>query len=583
MKQKKNKILIEDPEIISLDTRYASQTLSEIPLGCWIDKSVGGCGLSYLCLTDVNDSVILMPRNKLIENKVVQSDKYKNLFVVNGGVKRANVAAYVDKMKKLNLPIKILITYDSFALGKVDYLLFDVYIRVYIDESQFLLDFALNNPKLINELHNRLEGIVDRVSFFSAHPPKREYLPEYIQNMRGIKYLWKNQIKATPYVINSNKPYMVATKLLSELLTKGQCTVADITFKKAIVFLNSVDGLRKIIEPLNSKDNIAYIVGDTVRNDSKLNDYAHSLEDCSNLPTITIGTTSLISGFDLYDEETLNIVISTSSKEFTLMDKELDVPQAITRQRLDSNPFNNKFIFILDVKNMEDKIAKLEETYNEDYKKLTIVVENLNYLKDGGKNYSVGYELYEGYYLMYNDKFYINENLLKARKYIFEQLYHQYKNGYNVISTNKPSTIINVNSKIFHNKQYVDYVKEIKECDTIGQKMTMLESVPNEKWKSYITYGLEKDNLLMNVKEARLFYESRNDYKGIIIAIYKKFKLGEFYSLVDIKSELNEIYKSKKFNRTAKATDLYEFFEIKSCNKRINGKLTSGVLLNSKK
>jgi hypothetical protein len=134
-----------------------------------------------------------------------------------------------------------------------------------------------------------------------------------------------------------------------------------------------------------------------------------------------------------------------------------------------------------------------------------------------------------------------------------------------------------------HNKQYVDYVKEIKECDTIGQKMTMLESVPNEKWKSYITYGLEKDNLLMNVKEARLFYESRNDYKGIIIAIYKKFKLGEFYSLVDIKSELNEIYKSKKFNRTAKATDLYEFFEIKSCNKRINGKLTSGVMLNSKK
>ena len=142
----------------------------------------------------------------------------------------------------------------------------------------------------------------------------------------------------------------------------------------------------------------------------------------------------MISGADLYDNETMNIVVSTSKKEFTLFDKELDIPQAITRQRSDENPNNNKFIFTLDKANMEDRIIKLEETFNKDMLKLTKVVDNLNYLKNGGKDTSVGFEMYDGFYYMKNNEFVVNIETMMARKYVFEQLYKQYEEGYNVIS-----------------------------------------------------------------------------------------------------------------------------------------------------
>lgn len=578
MNTEKNKEI----EIIKVDTRYASESLSEIPMGYWIDKSVGGCGLSYLCLKDKNDSIILMPRNALINNKIEQTNKYSNLFAVNVGVTRGNVYDYITEMRLRNIPVKILVTYDSFALGKLDYLLEDKLCRIYVDESQFILGFAEDKPKLINELHKRLKDNIDRVTFFSAHPPKREYLPTYIQEMPSIKYVWKNQTKATPYIIDTDKPYNIATKILSELLVKKSCTIENITFTKAIVFLNSVEGLKKIAEPLKSKENIAYVVGDTVRNDNKLNEVAHPLQDCRNLPIITLGTTSLISGFDLEDNETLNIVISTSTKDFTLMDKELDVPQAITRQRLDTNPHNNKFLFIVDTKDMDNKITKLEETYNQDFIKISTVVENLNYLKAGNKDCTVGFELYDGYYLFENDEFIINESLLKARKYIYEQLYKQYQEGYNVIATDAPVEKFTVNLGIFHSKQYYDYATEIIEAKTTGDKLTLLNAVSNKLWKEYLTYGLEKDNVKTNVSEAKAFYESRNDYKGIVMDILKTFKVGNFYTNAYIKETLQEIYNKKGLNRKAKATDLYEFFEVETSSKRENFIKVFGLIIKSK-
>lgn len=566
-------------EIKPQGVRYASLSMDEIPVGYWIDKSVGGCGLTHLCLTDTNDAIILMPRKELIKNKMSQTDKYSGLFKVDAEVRTSDVNEYVEERKNSNLPIKILITYHSFALGKLDYLL-EKYLdcRIYVDESQFILNFSTEQPKLTMELHGKLKSRINNVSFFSAHPPKREYLPEYIQQMPAIKYTWKHQVKATPYIIDTDKPYRIVTKILDDLLSNGLCVVGDLTFTKVVVFMNSVQGLRKIIEPLNNKDNIAYVVGDTVRNDCKLNDFAHPLKDCTNLPAITIGTTSLISGFDLYDEETLNIVISSSSKEFTLFDKELDVPQAITRQRLDSNPHNNKFIFLVNVKDMDEKIQKLEETYNKDYEKLEKVVDNLNYLKDGNKDYTIGYELYEGYYYTLDGVFYINDSLLKARKYVFEQLYKQYENGYNVMSTNTGHKVHKIDTSSFRSKTYTDYVQDIMDADTIKDKLGILNSVFNEDWRNYIMYGLEKDNLLKNIKEAREFYETKNDYKSVIVSIKKMFKVGKFYSNADVKRQLQALYAKKGLNRKAKSTDLYEFFtEVRSKLERVNGKVVRGI------
>lgn len=576
-------------EVINLKTRYASQSLNEIPIGTWIDKSVGGCGLSYLCLNETNDSIILMPRTKLIKNKLSQKNKYSNLFGIFSGVGKKHIKEYIESVREINKPVKILITYDSFAMGKLDYLLEEnPECRIYVDESQFLIEFAQRSPNLVNELHKRFKNNIHRTTFFSAHPPKREYLPEYIQNMKGIKYTWLNQVKATPYVINTSKPYYAVNKLLKDIINKGECIINDkkgnelLRFKKAIVFVNSVEGIRKIAEELKSPTNIAYVVGDTVRNDMKLNDFAYSLEECDKLPLITIGTTSLISGYDLYDEETLNIVISISNREYTLLDKELDVPQAITRQRLDSNPNNSKFIFIINRNNMQKRIDTLEETYKNDHTKLTKVVDNLNYLKEGGKDYTIGFELYEGYYYMENEIFYVNESLLKARKYIFEQLYKQYLNGYNVISTQKPKDVI-IDLEGFKPTQYSDFVLQIKECETNEERFEIIRTIGNENWKKYLQYAVETDNLLINMTAAKEHYENKKTYDVLKEIVHNTFKIDNFYTNSKIKEELTKIYKNKNLNRVVKSTDLYEFFEIKNSSKYINKIKVQGFTIISKK
>ena len=570
-------------QTVYLNTRYASQSLTEIPLGYWIDKSIGNCGLSYLALKDNNNAVILVPRVELADNKASQKDNYPNLLVVKYGVSKFDVLDYIKSCKKNNIPYKIISTYDSFALGKLDYILDDNSCRIYIDESQFLIEFPLRHSELSVDLHKRLEKNIERVSFFSAHPPKREYLPEYIQNMPSIKYIWLNQRKATPYILDTSTPYLTLNKILKELLDKGSYTLEDLTFKKVIIFINSIEGIKKVVEKLNSPMNVAYIVGDTVRNDNKLNELAYRLEDCKSLPTITIGTTSMISGVDLYDEETFNIVVSSSTKQFTLFDKELDVPQAITRQRLDNNPLNDKFLFMINVKDMEYKIQNLSNIFEKDLKTLHTVVENLNYLKEGEKDYTIGYENFKGYYFLNETDgvFYANEYLLKAKRYIFEQLYKQYENGYDVMATNKPNIRI-LDTNKFAAPTYTDYAIFVNESETISEKLNIIKNIKNSNWKQLLTYGMEKDKVLLNYKEANDFYNKRNDFKSIQSKIKKTFKTEIFYSLSEIKTKLQIIYNENGLKRTAKATDLYEFFDVRNENKSIKGNRVKGMSLKQK-
>ena len=54
------------------------------------------------------------------------------------------------------------------------------------------------------------------------------------------------------------------------------------------------------------------------------------------------------------------------------------------------------------------------------------------------------------------------------------------------------------------------------------------------------------------------------------------YKKGEFYQASNVKIELQKVYNDKKLDRKAKATDLYEFFEVNSCSKRIDNVKVKG-------
>jgi hypothetical protein len=57
------------------------------------------------------------------------------------------------------------------------------------------------------------------------------------------------------------------------------------------------------------------------------------------------------------------------------------------------------------------------------------------------------------------------------------------------------------------------------------------------------------------------------------------FRIGKWYSVSEIKSKLERIYKDLGLKKTAKATDLEKWFYLELKNRRIDGKLMSGNVI----
>ena len=144
--------------------------------------------------------------------------------------------------------------------------------------------------------------------------------------------------------------------------------------------------------------------------------------------------------------------------------------------------------------------------------KLKDVVWNLNWIKTGGGNCDVGFELYRGFYYLENDTYIMNESLLLAKRYLFEQLYKQYQEGYNIVSTEKPTEVF-IDVKDFHSKTFRDYAYEILSIENTKDRFDVLNSIYNSEWKTYLSYGIEKNKIHYNLFEAKKFYETKDKYK----------------------------------------------------------------------
>jgi hypothetical protein len=149
------------------------------------------------------------------------------------------------------------------------------------------------------------------------------------------------------------------------------------------------------------------------------------------------------------------------------------------------------------------------------------------------------------------------------------------------MATNKPNIRI-LDTNKFAAPTYTDYAILVNESGTISEKLNIIKNIKNPNWRQLLTYGMEKDKVLLNYKEASDFYDKRNDFKSIQSKVKKTFKNEVFYSLSEIKTKLQTIYNEKGLKRTAKATDLYEFFDVRNQIKNIDSISTKGMILKYK-
>lgn len=565
-------------KILKFKSEFASQEIKVLPAG-YIDKTICGCGLTTVALENDVSTIIAVPSIELIRNKVAQYPNKRcsnEILGIYGNVSQQQIEDYCLLSSIQNTPLKIMVTFDS--LKRIDdYLTENNYkFHLVIDESNKLLSSSKlksiskgsKSVDIITNVFQIAEKYKDTVTFVSATPTPLEYLPEWVFEIDQIKMEWSNVIKASPILMERGNPYRsLSQEILIPLKNDGYVSLNDSEIEKVIVFMNSVDSIVTAIKSANlDKDDVAIISANSVRNDIKIRGY-NRLTDPTNLPKYTFVTSSSFEGIDLNDDKAISIVVSNTAKNYQMLDMLTDVKQAISRQRIKSNPHYNKFVYIYNQSIFNKSSESLLNDLNATESKIKASISLYDTAKE--VNNTKGFitnEEFDNYsnYDETTDSYELNSNLFNADKYFILNVKEQYRKGFDIKGCYSESEII-TSPIVILTASYKDVAENyLKTGNFNGYKhlsnyiniITTTAKLYNKVW--------------IDLYYAKEMIDSRgDDFKQIKVEFNKKFKVGKSYTNKEAREEILIIYKSFDLDRKAKPSDLNEFFEIK--NKKISG------------
>lgn len=544
--------------ILNYDTEYATQSMIDIPAG-YIDKSICACGMTSVALENNKNVVLAVPTIYLSINK---ADQYPNarsnkiVLPVWGDTSSTDINNYL-----LENPItKIMCTYDS--LHKVKHLLPDSHLI--IDESNMLLSTTKQRPQAIADLFDIAYENKDTVSFISATPIPLEYMPEWISTIDQVKINWTNTIKVFPILCERTYPFKALTdEFLIPLKSNGSMTVAEKTFDKVIVFINTVLQISKIIKESGlDKDECGIICGDSLKNDVKISGIKRYRS--GKLPKFLFITSSGFCGIDLVDDTAMTIIVSNTGKNWQMIDMLTDLKQAISRQRNKNNPNYGSYIYIYNQTIFSKSEEDLLRIINGVRKKIELSIPHYDYLKSIGEEINFMYDDdFEAYTLFKDSNCFINEQAFNADKYFIMETRNQYLRGFDVRDRVGESRTVEpvVLPREVTYSDLVDYfLKNSKEGEidwgvysTREEWIKVIEDsyrFYKKVWKDY-TYA---KGMIENYG---------NVYEQIKMDIRCNFSVGSRYTRAAIKEILKEIYNKHRINRVPRHYDLEDALFIK--------------------
>ena len=568
-KQNQNKKMTN----LKFNAEYASDVLDVIPAG-YIDKTLCGVGLTTVALENDIHTIVAVPSVELIRNKVAQypNDRCDKVILgVYGGVSIEDVNRYAGNTKV----IKIMVTYDS--LWKVEHLL--VCCQLIIDESNKLLNSSslkstgkreAKSTDVTTTVFNIAERYKETVSFISATPTPLSYMPKWISEINQIKMEWSNTVKAKPILMERTYPFKsLQSEVLVPLRNNGSITLGNAKITKVIVFINSVDTIVKCIKEAElNADDVAIIAADSVQNDVKIKGY-NRLTNPKKLPKYTFITSSGFEGIDLEDSEAISIIVSNTAKSYQMIDMLTDLKQAISRQRIKSNPNYDKFVYIYNQsifsKTTEELMKELDEKESslKDACYLWEVAKTSD--KRNGFKYTEENADFKAYtnFEQETESYVLNHNLFQADKYFILNIREQYKKGFDIKGNYEECTVIEA-PEVLENvtyEQLVNIYNETGNIDDYKHKENyyklIMDSVKlyGKVWSNY-TYATQMvDNY-------------SNEYNRVVITVHSKFKVGERYTTKEVKDKLTKVYAEFGIGRKAKSTDLQEFMTVREVNTR---------------
>lgn len=539
---------------------------------------------------------------------------------------KKDLREYLIDRKIRNKRCKVLVTYDSFGLIKdvLEELGYLHEFRIIIDEFQSIFVDSRFKSNTEIKFVKELQGL-NRVCYVSATPMIDKYL-EMIPEFRDLPFYeldWisdqPNRVLKPKLTIRFSKSVFDSAKGIIEkyrnhdfetkYVKESNEEVVAVQSKEAVIYVNSVNNIITIIKHSGLRpEEVNILCSNTTANVLKIKSKLGQKFEIGRVPLkgephkmFTFCTRTVYLGADFYSTNARTFIISDANVETLAVDISLDLPQIMGRQRLEENPWKNEATFyyksivskkkvslnvfesqIEEKDKFTEKIINLHskgtsEEMSALVKMITDRVESLNYKND---YLAVKTEVVDGNLIkvpVFNNLVRISE--LRA----FEIQQVDYANRFNVFSRiNDIVGLSKSNSEVMH---FLEYYQELPK---LYDKLKFLCDLDKE--------GLLTDEILLQITEKHfqeyfnilgatriraLGYDitKLNKELGVLSfdrdllfhKIYKAFEVGNRYTLSQIKSLLSSIYQEVGYNKAPVATDLGDWFEIRSI--RINIKL----------
>lgn len=585
----------------------------ELPNGI-LNKEIPGCGATTVALTDEHKTIICSPRNELLKNK---HEQYPDTLLVIGGVDTIEIEAYLQTAE---LP-KILVSYDSVykLIGCIKY---KSDWRVVVDEFQCLLaDSSFKSEIELHFLDNSRS--FPYVTFLSATPILDKYL-EQIDHFKDMNYYqldWEEKDIVRVYRERTKNPINAALEIVRYYQNGNYPSVyvngERIYSKECVIFLNSVNNIVNIIKQTELKpEEVNIIVGNSDDNDKQIARIGEGFKR-GRIPLkgethkkFTFCTSTAYAGCDFYSTNAATFVISDCNRPNTAVDIATELVQIAGRQRLACNPFRQFLTFVYNVNAEEVE----QETFNEHLcRKVNVTLDEIRDNNNAGEALRAkrikdfrripDNVKYQDSYTMYDEQkgeFVFNRLAYVNEQYCFDVQKFNYQNGVIVKKLLQDSSF-----DVSENQTYAVYQEQLKHlikkepfvdrmqayCEyrakqglIVNLAMSTLESKYPELRYYYEALGADRIKAL-NYKEKKLLNEIhimktqnkiRHELHGII-------HIGDRILTTDIQQTLHDVYDRLGIDKSPKAADLNEFFEIHpvkipTANGRKNGFEIRGIL-----
>lgn len=431
---------------LDIETKDGFLVMKDLPCNCIFNKVKTGCGATTIAIRNEEDYVIAVPTTEIIENKCFPIDVSEqwytkgrkaglspilNLFGLYGNFTKTLKDKLEDYLKQDGAK-KIICTYDK--IPQLVKLINSKHFKLLVDEYHHFLKSYLFRDKVINGILNCFQDFKS-YCFMSATPIPNEFQPSELKEIIYKEADWKEKetIQVLPY--QTNKPYMIAAKIIKAYQEDRFIMVDNQKSEEAYFFINSVTEIKKILEQTELKDDDCRIIcANNRKNQRTLGNY-HISSSTDHPKKFNFITSKSFEGVDYFSETGLCFIVSNSYNEHTLLSIEMDIPQIAGRIRTKNNPFRNKLVHIFNKRSI-DVYASYEAMKHDLEMQLRCAQERVllySHLSQGAKEQqrkeiekSTSYVKYDSK----SDSFVVNDMLGKVLLYNYKIVNCIYKSGY---------------------------------------------------------------------------------------------------------------------------------------------------------